>query len=109
MNSRTGTQWMVPLQCLLKQQHLYKYAVTGRWNSPTQAALSAFQAKVGLPRMSVMTRPLWTALVTRGNSRTLLKVGMKNADAVRVQRAMNAALARGLAVTRAPTGPRLEP
>ena len=46
-----------------------------------------------------MTRPVWTALVTHGNSRTLLRVGMTNADAVRVQRAMNAALARGLAVS----------
>ena len=42
---------------------------------------------------------MWTALVTKGNSRTLLRVGMKTADATRVQRAMNAAIASGLAVS----------
>jgi len=44
-----------------------------------------------------MPRPLDTA--RHFSRRTLLRVGMTNADAVRVQRAMNAALASGLAVS----------
>ena len=98
-NTKAPAQYVIPLQCLLKQQHLYKYEVTGRWNSQTTAALYSFQGSIGFAKKAVVTRPVWTALVTRGNSRTLLRVGMQNADAVRVQRAMNAALASGLAVS----------
>jgi peptidoglycan hydrolase-like protein with peptidoglycan-binding domain len=94
-----SAQFITPLQCLLKQQHRYRYEVTGRWNSQTATALAGFQAAVGLPRSTRVTRGAWTALVTHGNSRTLLRVGMRSSDAVRVQRAMNAALARGLAVS----------
>ena len=96
---KAPAQYVVPLQCLLKQQHLYKYEVTGKWNSQTTAALYSFQGSIGFARRRSVTRPVWTALVTHGNSRTLLRVGMTNADAVRVQRAMNAALASGLAVS----------
>jgi peptidoglycan hydrolase-like protein with peptidoglycan-binding domain len=99
INPGASATFTVPLQCLLKQQHYYKYEVTGSWNSQTTAALSAFKTAVGLPKSASVTRSTWTALVSRGNSRTLLRVGMRNADAVRVQRAMNAALARGLAVS----------
>jgi peptidoglycan hydrolase-like protein with peptidoglycan-binding domain len=99
INAGASATFTVPLQCLLKQQHLYKYQVTGQWNSQTQAALGAFQTSVGLPRSTTTTRQAWTALVTHGNSHTLLHLGVRNADAVRVQRAMNAALARKLAVS----------
>jgi len=93
------SSYMVPLQCLLKQQHLYKYEVTGKWNTQTRTALNTFKASIGVAKASNVSRSVWTALVSQGNSRTLLKVGMKNADATRVQRAMNAAIARGLAVS----------
>jgi hypothetical protein len=94
-----GSPYMTALQCLLKQQHLYKYEVTGKWNTQARSALNSFQASLGVAKSSSISRSVWTALVTKGNSRTLLKVGMKNADATRVQRAMNAAIARGLAVS----------
>ena len=42
----------VPLQCLLKQQHLYKYEVTGHVEQPDPAALNSFQASVGLAKQS---------------------------------------------------------
>jgi peptidoglycan hydrolase-like protein with peptidoglycan-binding domain len=99
VTSAASAYYVVPLQCLLKQQHLYKYEVTGKWNTQTQAALSSFQAGIGVTKSSTITRPVWTALVSRGNSRTLLHLGMKGADAVRVQRAMNASIARRLAVS----------
>jgi peptidoglycan hydrolase-like protein with peptidoglycan-binding domain len=99
VNSHASARYLVPLQCLLKQQHLYKYAVTGKWNSQTQSALYSFQGARGLAKQTTITRNTWTALVSRGNSRTLLKVGMRTADATRVQRAMNAAIAAHLAVS----------
>ena len=99
VNQKASPTYVVPLQCLLKQQRLYKYQVTGTWNPQTTAALNAFQGGVGLAKTTTITRPVWTALVTKGNSRTLLRVGMKAADATRVQRAMNAAIASGLAVS----------
>jgi peptidoglycan hydrolase-like protein with peptidoglycan-binding domain len=99
VTSAASAQYIVPLQCLLKQQHLYKYAVTGKWNSQTQAALYSFQGAAGIAKQTTINRNTWTALVSRGNSRTLLTVGMKTADATRVQRAMNAAIAARLAVS----------
>jgi hypothetical protein len=99
VNSKASAAYVVPIQCLLKQQHRYKYAVTGRWNSQTTVALSGFQAAVGLPKSTTVTRNTWTALLVRGNSRTLLKVGMRNPDATRVQRAMNAAMVSNLGVS----------
>jgi peptidoglycan hydrolase-like protein with peptidoglycan-binding domain len=99
VNSKASAAYVVPIQCLLKQQHRYKYAVTGRWNSQTTVALSGFQAAVGLPKSTTVTRNTWTALLVRGNSRTLLKVGMRSPDATRVQRAMNAAMVSNLGVS----------
>jgi peptidoglycan hydrolase-like protein with peptidoglycan-binding domain len=99
VNSHASAQYLVPLQCLLKQQHLYKYEVTGKWNSQTQSALYSFQVARGMAKQTTINRNTWTALVSRGNSRTLLRVGMTTADATRVQRAMNAAIAARLAVS----------
>jgi peptidoglycan hydrolase-like protein with peptidoglycan-binding domain len=99
VNSHASAQYLVPLQCLLKQQHLYKYEVTGKWNSQTQSALYSFQGARGMAKQTTINRNTWTALVSRGNSRTLLRVGMTTADATRVQRAMNAAIAARLAVS----------
>jgi len=94
-----NTSLIVPLQCLLKQKQLYKYEVTGTWNNPTTTALNTFQTRLGFTKQSTVSRGIWTALLTRGNSRTTLRLGVKGADAIRVQRAMNASLGRGLAVT----------
>ena len=38
---------IVTLQCLLKQRHAYKYAVTGQWNPQTLRGLNAFQRVSG--------------------------------------------------------------
>ncbi len=50
MSAHVRKSLTVPLQCLLKQRHLYKYAVTGRWNPQTRVALRAFQRRVGQRR-----------------------------------------------------------
>ncbi len=43
--------WLyAPLQCLLKQQHRYAPAVTGKWNSTTLAGLRGYQKSVGHQR-----------------------------------------------------------
>jgi peptidoglycan hydrolase-like protein with peptidoglycan-binding domain len=89
----------VPLQCLLKQQGLYRHSVTGRWGASTTRAVKAWQAKVHHRSQRAFTRADWTSLLAAGNSRTVLKPRMHNSDVVRVQRALNAAGAPGLRIT----------
>lgn len=90
---------VVPLQCLLKQQGLYTRAVTGSWNPATTRGVRAWQAKVHHRVQTAFTRGDWTSLVAAGNSRTVLKYGVRSADVVRAQRALNAAMAPYLKVT----------
>ena len=95
----TRTRLIVPLQCLLKQQRLYTRSVTGTWNKATTQAVNAWQRKVRHPVRKAFTRGEWTSLLVAGNSRTVLKAGMRNADVIRVQRALNAAMSPDLTVT----------
>ncbi|SDS98834.1 Putative peptidoglycan binding domain-containing protein [Nocardioides scoriae] len=99
---RTGsirTAGLVPLQCLLKQQRLYPYAVTGSWNPATEKALAAFQKRAGHPVRTYATRNDWISLVVTGNGRTTLRAGTSGSDVTRVQRALNAATDAQLSVT----------
>jgi peptidoglycan hydrolase-like protein with peptidoglycan-binding domain len=95
----TRASLYVPLQCLLKQQGLYQRSVTGRWGTATTRAVKAWQAKVHHRSQRAFTRSDWTSLLAAGNSRTVLKPWMRNADVIRVQRALNAAGAPWLKVT----------
>jgi hypothetical protein len=101
--ARTGAHrhraLLVPLQCLLKQQHLYTGPVTGRWNAKTRTALRAFQKRVHHRQHSFATRADWVALLTAGSSNRTLRTGARNSDVVMVQRALNAALRHRLRVT----------
>jgi hypothetical protein len=97
--SANRTADLVPLQCLLKQQSLYPYAVTGSWNAQTTAGLRKFQARVGHPVRYGFSRSDWTSLLVAGNSGMTLRRGAAGPDVVMVQRALNAALAQRLAVT----------
>ncbi len=90
MSAHVRKSLTVPLQCLLKQRHLYKYAVTGRWNPQTRVALRAFQRRVGQPVHSYVTRSNWVTLLAAGNAKTVLRAGVRGPDVIRVQRAMNA-------------------
>ena len=88
-----------PLQCLLKQQGLYPRAVTGNWNPATTAGVKAWQARVHHTSQRAFTRSDWTSILAAGNSGTVLKAGMHNPDVIRVQRALNAAMAPNLTIT----------
>lgn len=88
-----------PLQCLLKQRGLYTRSVTGSWNGATTRAVNAWQARVRHPQQASFTRKDWTSLLAAGGQRTVLTPGLRHADVVRVQRALNAAMAPGLRIT----------
>src|SRR5680860_295176 len=90
-NAHVRTSLVVPLQCLLKQRHLYRYAVTGSWNRQTLSALHTFQRRAGYPMRNYVTRNHWVALLSAGNGGTVLRSGVRAADVTRVQRALNAA------------------
>jgi peptidoglycan hydrolase-like protein with peptidoglycan-binding domain len=89
----------VPLQCLLKQRGLYTHSVTGRWGSATTRAVKAWQGKVHHKQQKAFTRSDWTSLLAAGTSRTVLKPGVRGADVIRAQRALNAAMKPYLRVT----------
>ena len=61
--------FVIPLQCLLKQQRLYRYEVTGTWNSPDHAGLQAFQARVGHPRARLSSPATTGSACSRGQRR----------------------------------------
>ena len=90
-SATAGASLRVPLQCLLKQQHLYTSSVTGRWSSQTTTAMRAFQRRVHHPQRWAFTRSDWTSLLAAGGSGATLKAGTRGADVVMVQRALNAA------------------
>ncbi len=94
-----GGATLVPLQCLLKQQKLYPYAVTGTWNTQTATALKAFQKRVGHPQRTTASASDLVSLFVASNSRTVLKRGTTSPDVTRVQRALNAAGTPRLTVT----------
>jgi len=97
-SAQLRTSLIVPLQCLLKQRHLYPYAVTGSWNPQTRSALHTFQRRTGFPMRPYVARNHWVALLSAGNSGTVLRSGVRAADVTRVQRALNAAGAPSLTV-----------
>ena len=59
---------IITAQCLLKQQHEYPYAVTGKWNPQTLKALNDFQKRVGHPVRAYVSQADWMSLLTAGAS-----------------------------------------
>ena len=96
---RTRSGLHVPLQCLLKQQGLFTRPVTGTWNPATTAAVKAWQAKVHHPVRRGFTQADWISILAAGNAGTVLTPWVRNPDVVRVQRALNAAMAVRLKVS----------
>lgn len=90
---------VVALQCLLKQQGLYTGAVTGSWNTMTTKAVNAWQRKTKHTVWTAFTRRDWVSLLSAGTARTTLKPGVKGADVIRAQRALNAATEARLTIT----------
>ena len=90
-NARHRAWLYAPLQCLLKQQHRYPGAVTGRWSSATLGGLRAYQRSVHHAARYSFLRNDWVTLLSAGNSGGTLKTGSTGADVIRLQRALNAA------------------
>jgi hypothetical protein len=90
---------VLPLQCMLKQRGLYLRSVTGGWNPKTTAGVKAWQSKVHHKVQRAFTRSDWVSVLSAGNSRTVIKPGVRGADVVRVQRALNAAGSPMLKIT----------
>ena len=85
-------------QCLLRQQGLYDGKADGRFDRPTERAVTRFQHREGLPSNGVVAARTWTSLLSQG-ARPLVKFG-SGGDAVRrLQRALNAAIKARLDVT----------
>jgi hypothetical protein len=95
----TRTSLIVPLQCMLKQRGLYARSVTGTWNRATTLGVKEWQARKGHAVQKAFSRSDWTSILAAGGSRTVLSAGMSHPDVVRVQRALNAAMAPKLSIT----------
>ncbi|HET6154406.1 MAG TPA: glycoside hydrolase domain-containing protein [Marmoricola sp.] len=89
----------LPLQCLLKAHGMYNRSVTGVWNAKTRLGMEAWQRKVHQPVRAAFTRADWVSLLVAGNGRTVLKPGVRGADVIRAQRALNAATSSRVAIT----------
>ncbi len=75
--SRTGRR-SSPLQCLLKQQRAYKYAVTGKLEpADPQGAERASRQRVKHPVRSYVSRNDWMSLLTIGGSGRTLSTGVE--------------------------------
>jgi hypothetical protein len=90
---------MTSLQCLLKKQSTYTWPITGKWNSMTTTAVNAWQRKTKHKVQEAFTRADWVSILAAGTARTTLKPGVKGADVIRAQRALNAATESGLKIT----------
>lgn len=94
---------VLPAQCLLTQHGLYHPDITGVWDAATTQAIGDFRDRLGRrPRPSGkvgVSRRDWISLLTIGASGQPLRAGATGPDAIRVQRAMNAAGPDRLRVT----------
>jgi hypothetical protein len=99
VNRKNRAVLMTSLQCLLKKQSLYTWPITGKWNSMTTKAANAWQRKVKHPVQEAFTRADWVSILVAGTTKATLKPGVKGADVIRAQRALNAATEATLKVT----------
>lgn len=86
------------LQCLLKQRGFYGGKINGRYGASTATAVQGFRLSVGLSKSKVADKATWTAILSAG-SRTFSKVGAGSDAVRRIQRALNAATTKQLAIT----------
>ena len=97
---RLGSEWpqVSALQCLLRQKRLYDAPITGTFDRVTQKAVRDYQRSRSLEVTGKVARNTWTSLLSEG-TKPVLKYGSAGNPVRRVQRALNAALGSGLAVT----------
>jgi peptidoglycan hydrolase-like protein with peptidoglycan-binding domain len=86
-------------QCLLRRGGWYDGEVSGVFDKRTRDAVRVFTGAAGLRVGGAMSRPAWTALVVRGSGYPILKRGSGSRAVRRLQRALNATDAAGLATT----------
>jgi peptidoglycan hydrolase-like protein with peptidoglycan-binding domain len=86
-------------QCMLQRKHVYDGGITGVYDQATAQGTRAFRAKMGIAERDSLTRKVWTALLSRGLAKPLLKYGVAKEAVRRLQRALNAADRAGLAIT----------
>ncbi len=85
-------------QCVLRDGRHYRGRLTGRYDRRTVRAVKHFQrVHSRLHPTGVLTRGTWTALLSRGE-RPALKYGSQGTSVRRLQRALNAAHGRAVAV-----------
>ncbi|MFS0886652.1 glycoside hydrolase domain-containing protein [Aeromicrobium sp. 179-A 4D2 NHS] len=78
------------LQCLLRRAG-HGATITGRWNARTTRAVKSYRASLGWSRTPVASRPVWTALLSRGSTPIALKRGKTGEPVHRLQRSLRAA------------------
>ncbi len=87
-------------QCLLSREGFHNGEVSGVFDETTRTAVRAYRRSTGLaPRGRLSPRAAWTSLVVRGSGDPVLKLGSGSRAVRRLQRALNAADAAGLATT----------
>lgn len=86
-----NTHLIKPAQMLLKQQGLYTEKSDGKWDRPTADAVIAYRSKINRGVKPRMVPAVWMSLLTEGAQERELRGGTRNADVLRVQRALNAA------------------
>jgi len=84
-------------QCLLDTVDHHDAPADGVFGPRTRWAVAAYQADRGLRRTGRVDRRTWTALLSEGH-RPVLKKGARGEPVRRLQRALNAALAKDIAV-----------
>ena len=92
---------IIPLQCLLKQQRLYQYEVTGRWNPQTLSGAARLPDAGRAPGAHrTRSERLDGAADRRRQRRAPLRSRARRAPtSIRVQRALNAAGSPHLTIT----------
>lgn len=78
------------LQCLLRRAG-HRATVTGRWNAHTTKAVNSYRASLGWKKTGLASRPMWTALISRGSTPIALKRGKVGEPVHRLQRGLRAA------------------
>jgi peptidoglycan hydrolase-like protein with peptidoglycan-binding domain len=84
-------------QCVLRKLHLLAANPTGKYDARTVEAVKKAQRKLDQKQTGKLTRRTWVALLARGKQ-PLLKVGSTGDPVRRLQRALTAALGKGVTV-----------
>jgi peptidoglycan hydrolase-like protein with peptidoglycan-binding domain len=84
-------------QCVLRKLHLLAANPSGKYDARTVKAVKKAQRKLDQKQTGKVTRRTWVALLARGKQ-PLVKVGSTGDPVRRLQRALSAALGKGVTV-----------